>query len=296
AGVDVELVNFPGSSDCVRNVATGEVLVAVPTVDPVAILSLTGVRTQVFYTAYRRNIFGLAVPADSPIKTYADLRGKKIGVTSMASAGVIVARSVAKSTSLDPDRDIRIVVSGQPAQTAVLLKRGDIDAVSQWDTQYALMELAGVPMRQLDDKSLSSFPANSFVATPDTIKTKSDLLSRMMRAYTMGVLYTIAKPRAASEMFHAVYPQVVPAGMDPVQALDQATTMLSTVIAKWTLESTDIRWGESSLDTYQRYLDWLRDAGILKDKVDARDIATNELVDAINKDLDLKAVEAALAN
>ena len=296
AGVDVELVNFPGSSDCVHNVATGEGLVAVPTVDPVAILGLTGVRTQVFYTAYRRNIFGLAVPADSPIKTYADLRGKKIGVTSMASAGVIVARSVAKSTSLDPDRDIRIVVSGQPAQTAVLLKRGDIDAVSQWDTQYALMELAGVPMRQLDDKSLSSFPANSFVATPDTIKTKSDLLSRMMRAYTMGVLYTIAKPRAASEMFHAVYPQVVPAGMDPVQALDQTTTMLSTVIAKWTLESTDIRWGESSLDTYQRYLDWLRDAGILKDKVDARDIATNELVDAINKDLDLKAVEAALAN
>jgi NitT/TauT family transport system substrate-binding protein len=48
-GLEVEIVNLPGSSDCVRNVATGEVLVAVPTVEPVAILSLTGVKTQVFY-------------------------------------------------------------------------------------------------------------------------------------------------------------------------------------------------------------------------------------------------------
>ena len=99
-GIDLELVNFAGSSDCVRNVATGEVLAAVPTVEPVAILRLTGVKTQVFYTAFRRNIFGLAVPADSAIKAYKDLKGKKIGVTSMASAGVVVARSVAAPSAL----------------------------------------------------------------------------------------------------------------------------------------------------------------------------------------------------
>ncbi len=51
-GIEVELVNFPGSSDCVRNVATGEVLAAVATSEPVAILQQTGVKTQVFYTAY----------------------------------------------------------------------------------------------------------------------------------------------------------------------------------------------------------------------------------------------------
>lgn len=47
-GIDVELVNFPGSSDCIRNVATGEVLIAVATAEPVAILQQTGVKTQVF--------------------------------------------------------------------------------------------------------------------------------------------------------------------------------------------------------------------------------------------------------
>jgi NitT/TauT family transport system substrate-binding protein len=60
-------VNLPGSSDCVRNLATGEVLVAVPTVEPVvAILGLTGVKTQVFYTVFRRNIGALLANSDMP--------------------------------------------------------------------------------------------------------------------------------------------------------------------------------------------------------------------------------------
>jgi len=294
-GVEIELVNFPGSSDCVRNVATGEVLMAVAAVEPVAILRLTGVKTQVFYTAYRRNIFGLAVPVDSPIKTYADLKGKKIGVTSMASTGVVVARSVARSAGLDPDRDVRIVVSGQPAQTAVLLKRNEIDAVSQWDTQYALMAIAGASLRPIEDAELESYPANSFVALPETIKTRGDLLARVLRAYTMGAVYAIRNPRLASEIFLATYPQAVPTGLELSEATDQNATMLKILTGKWTLERPDLKWGEVNPDTYQRYIDWLVKAGVLKERLEASEIVTNELVPAINTDLDLKAVEAALA-
>lgn len=294
-GIDIELVNLAGSSDCVRNVATGEVLVAVPSAEPVAIMQLTGVRTEIFYTAFRRNIFGLAVPAGSTIKNYKDLKDKRIGVTSMSSAGVVVARSVATSVGLDPDRDIKIVVSGQPAQSAVLLKRGDVDAVSQWDVQYALMELAGVPMRPMNDPELELFPSNSFVALPQTVATKGDLLARLVRGYAMGTIYAVRNPRAASEMYHAVYPQVVPTGLDPAQALDRTTMLLKTVTAKMTLESGVTRWGESNLDAYQRYLDWLLKAGVLKARVEAREIVTNALVGPVNDKLDLKAVETALA-
>ena len=46
---------------------------------------------------------------------------------------------------------------------------------------------------------------------------------------------------------------------------------------------------------YQRYLDWLVAAGVLKARVDARDIVTNALIGPINDKLDLKAVETALA-
>jgi len=294
-GITVELVNFPGTSDCVRNVATREVLAAVPSVEPVATLLLQGVKTKVFYTAYRRNIFGLAVPVDSAIKDYKDLKGKKIGVTSMASTGVLVARSVSAAAGLDPDRDVRVVVSGQPAQTATLLKKGEVDAVSQWDVNYILIARAGVPLRLMVDPEVASFPANSFVALDETIKNKPELLVALTRAYTMGAIYAIRNPLAATRMFHEVYPQVVPAGLEPAAAVAEQAELLEAVVKSWVLDKPTEKWGSSDLIVYQRYLDWLHKWGALKEPVSASDITTNELVAAINK-FDLSTIEKALAS
>lgn len=294
-GIEVDVVNIAGSSDCVRNVATGEVLVAVPTVEPVALLNTTGVKTQVFYTAFRRNIFGIAVPEASAIKDYKGLKDAKIGVTSMASAGVVIARSVVASVGLDPERDIRIVVSGQPAQSVILLNRNEIQAVSQWDTQYTLMEMAGTKMRMLADPLIESFPANSFVALPATIKNQRDLLVKLARGYTMGAIYSIRDPRKATEIFLSAYPQIVPTGMTLEQATDRTTTLLGTVTTKWTLNNETTSWGESNIANYQKYMDWLLEAKMLKQAVDAKEIVTNELIADLNSGLNIKAVEAALA-
>jgi NitT/TauT family transport system substrate-binding protein len=134
-GIKVELVPLPGSTDCVKLVATRDVQVSLPSVEPLAIIRPQGVKAKFFYTAYQGNIYGIAVPADSPVKTIADLKGKRIGVTSMASAGVVVARALAKQAGLNPDKDISIVVAGESAQTAALLRTKQVDALSQFDTQ-----------------------------------------------------------------------------------------------------------------------------------------------------------------
>jgi hypothetical protein len=42
-------------------------------------------------------------------------------------------------------------------------------------------------------------------------------------------------------------------------------------------------------------MDWLLEAKMLKQAVDAKEIVTNELIADINSGLDFKAVEAALA-
>ena len=101
-GIKVELVPMPGSTDCVKAVATKDVQYGLPSIEPLAIIRPQGVKVKNYYTAYQANIYGIAVPEDSPIKTFADLKGKKIGVTSMASAGVIVARALASEQRLQP--------------------------------------------------------------------------------------------------------------------------------------------------------------------------------------------------
>src|SRR5438477_7400217 len=88
-GIKVELVPFPGSTDCVKAVATRDVVYALPSIEPLAIIRPQGVKAKNYYTAYQGNIYGIVVPADSPVQKFTDLKGKTIGVTSMASAGVI---------------------------------------------------------------------------------------------------------------------------------------------------------------------------------------------------------------
>jgi NitT/TauT family transport system substrate-binding protein len=73
-GIKVELVPLPGSTDCMKLVATKEVQVSLPSVEPLAIIRPQGVKAKFFYTAYQGNIYGIAAPVDSPVKTIADLK------------------------------------------------------------------------------------------------------------------------------------------------------------------------------------------------------------------------------
>src|SRR3974377_363132 len=111
-GIAVDLVPVPGSGDCVRNVATRELDFSLPSVEPLAIARLRGMRAKIYYTAYQGNIYGLAVPTESSIRKVGDLKGKTIGVTAMSSGGVIVARAEAAAAGLDPEKEITLVVGG----------------------------------------------------------------------------------------------------------------------------------------------------------------------------------------
>ena len=94
-GLKVILTPLPGATDCVKQVATGELLFSQPSIEPVLIIHPQGVNGKIFYTTYQSFTYGIAVPAESPIQTFADLKGKTIGVISMASGGVVVARAEA---------------------------------------------------------------------------------------------------------------------------------------------------------------------------------------------------------
>src|SRR5205085_2512768 len=129
AGLNVELVPLAGSSACTQAVATKEVAFALPSVEPLAIAIRQGVKAKIFYTAYQGNIYGIAVPADSPVQKIADLKGKTIGVISMGSAGVPVAKALVATAGLNPESDVTIVVAGEGAQTAAMVRSKQVDAL-----------------------------------------------------------------------------------------------------------------------------------------------------------------------
>jgi NitT/TauT family transport system substrate-binding protein len=283
-GVEVELVALAGSGDCVKTTATKEIPFSLPSVEPLAAARPQGVKAKIFYTAYQGNIYGIAVPADSPIQKITDLKGKTVGVISMGSGGVPAAKALIATAGMNPEKDVTIVVAGEGAQTAAMLRSKQVDALSQFDTQYAMVENAGVKLRLLDTKEIDHYPSNGFLALEETLKTHRKDAVGLARGYAKGTIFTIANPEAAVRILYEVFPELKPTGKDEATAIRDDTKVLQARITNWKLEKAGVkRWGESSETNYAAYAVFLLKWGVIKDKVEAKDLITNELIDEINQ-------------
>jgi NitT/TauT family transport system substrate-binding protein len=283
-GIEVNLVPLAGSSDCVKTVATRDIPFALPSLEPQAAGFLQGIQAKTFYTAYQGNIISLAVPADSPIKRIRDLKGKTIGVISLGSGGALFAKALVTSAGLNPETDVKIVVAGEGAQTAAMIRSKQVDALSQFDTQYALVENAGVKLRILESKDIERFPGNGFLALEETLKARRAEAVALARGYAKGTIFAINNPQAAIRIFYEVYPAARPTGKDEAAAIRDDVKVLQARVPNWNLEKGAVtRWGESSEANYSEYLDFLLKWGVINAKVRPQDVMTNELIDEINR-------------
>ena len=283
-GMKVQLVPVAGSTDCVKLVATGDLPYSLPSIEPLPAALQQGVKAKIFYTAYQGNIYGIAVPKQSAVRSIKDLKGKKIGVASMGSAGVPVARGLLAMNGLDPEKDAQIVVVGEAAQAAALLRGEQVSALSLYDTQYALVDSAGVPVRLLDSGPVARFPSNGFLALQETLQKDRAQAVGLGKGYAMGTVFAMANPEAAVKIVYEVYPQTKPSGKSDEQALrDDVKTLLARA-EHWKLEAGGVkRWGESSLKDFDAYQDFLVKWKVIGAKVPAGDLVTNELVDEMNR-------------
>ena len=294
AGIRVQPVPLAGTGECVKTVATRELPYALSAVETLAVGRLNGIKAKIFYTAYQGNIYSIAVPADSPVKTFADLKGKKIGVIALGTAGVIVARALATASGLNPDRDISLVVAGEAAQTAALVRSKQVDALSQFDTNYALIENAGVKLRPLDaaNAAIARFPSSGFMALEETLANRRDEAVALARGYAKGTVFAMANPEAAVRILHEVYPQTKATGKDDATAISEDVRTLEARARNWRLEIGGVtKWGESSLANYDAQLAFLVKQNVFKEPIPATDLVTNELIGEVN-DFDAAAVAA----
>jgi NitT/TauT family transport system substrate-binding protein len=282
-GLKVILTPLPGATDCVKQVATGELPFSMPSIEPVLIIHPQGVKGKLFYTAYQSFTYGIAVPAESPIQSFAELKGKTIGVISMASGGVVVARAQLASAGIDPNTQAHIVVAGEGAQTAALLRSKQVDALSQFDTQYAMVENAGQKLRQLPLGEMAPFPGNGLFALEKTLSGRRAEAVALGRGLAMGEVFAMANPEAAIRILYEVFPQTKPTGKDEETAIRDDVKVLRARMAHWDLASGGVtQWGQGNMTNYAAYIDFLVKWKVVPVAVPAADVVTNELVDEMN--------------
>ena len=147
-GLDVDILLTQGSAQTIQLLAADQVTVGLLNPEPVVVARAMR-DLPIRSVACIGDIFSwaTAVAPDSPIKTVADLKGKKIGVFNLASGGVFYIKARAIEAGLDPDKDLTFIPVGFGAPAAEALRSNGVDAILLWRAAFVALENADVPLR-----------------------------------------------------------------------------------------------------------------------------------------------------
>jgi len=121
-GYDVSLLAVGGSNEAALQVSAGNAEVGAASPGEAIIGIQSGqLKIRYYYDMYYANIWSVAVLPESPIKSLADLKDKKLGVQSMGSAGTTFAKAFVKEAGLDPQKDISFLPIGLGLEVAKLV-------------------------------------------------------------------------------------------------------------------------------------------------------------------------------
>ncbi len=285
-GLDVTLIPVKGSNEVAIQVSAGnaDVGLASPADAIIGMQPSKRLDVQYYYDIYYQNIWPVSVPAASPIKSVAELKGKKIGVLSMGSTGISFGRAYAKDAGLDPANDITFVPIGAGAQALVAIKQGLVDGMVFNDSALAKFAVAGFKTRLLPvSAKLRDLPDTSILARRDTLKAKGAELAGFARALAMGYHFTVENPAAAVKITWKLYPEAEPKNMAPAEALIQGVAVCSARMAIWSSPKANGIDGNFVKGDWENLVGFLKDAGLLTEQVPIDRIYTTALLADINK-------------
>jgi len=186
-GLDVDLVFIQGSPILTTAMVSGQVPLSF--IGGAAIVASAIGGADTVYLACGINTLYWRVFSTPDVKTVADLKGKKIGVTTIGSQEDSVMRFILKERGLNPDRDFAVVaVGGAPTRLAALSK-GVVQASTFIPPQDIAAEKLG--LHQLIDMSTLGLynPGSCFASTKSYIKTHRDTVMRVMKTFVEGLRY-----------------------------------------------------------------------------------------------------------
>jgi NitT/TauT family transport system substrate-binding protein len=293
-GLDVSLLPVGGSNETAIQISAGnaELGAASPGESLIGIQS-GQLHIRYFFDLYYANIWSLAVPVDSPLNSVEELKGKRIGVQAMGSAGITFARAFAKSAGLNPQKDVGFMPIGMGAQAVTAVNQHAVDAIVFWDAALAKFDVSGLKLRILPvAESIHSLPDVGLIARDDMIEKNPKMLAAVARAVAKGYDFSIENPEAAVLITWKLYPETKPKNVPPDEALRQGIFVNKTRMSIWNSPKTGERHGLFIVEDWQHLVDFLVDQQILPAPVPVDKVLTNALVDEANK-YDRAAVIAA---
>lgn len=238
--------------------------------------------------------YGLAVNPDSKIQSFADLKGKTLGVSSLGLSDYPIFKLILKRNGIDPDKDVSILAVGEGVVGGQALKRGAIEALFSYDTQFGSVEAVGIPLRYIALPKNVPHIGGFYLATRlETLKEHRNWAVGIGRATAKAQVFIRENPDAAAYAYLKMFPESAP----KASTLDQQIAAIKIPIVKRqeffsSYDHSIKKWGQMSEAEFKEEVDFMG----LNDKIkDVSGLFTNDLINDINA-FDQEAIKAEARN
>lgn len=186
-GLDVSIVDG-GVDDC-RMLETGQANFATPAPAITIPAIANDMKVKSFFQYDNINIFGFAVHESSPIRTWADIKGKSIALGMADWQGL--AEPILLAAGIDPKKDVTWIVAGE-SRTA-MVENKNIDILFTWVSEVYQYNGQGLHLRYIDGDEVFKNCGNSFITSLDMIQNHP--------GWVKGFARGLAKGRKAPDSF-----------------------------------------------------------------------------------------------
>ncbi|MFJ6567720.1 ABC transporter substrate-binding protein [Streptomyces sp. NPDC091292] len=291
--LDVKTINTDGSVAAIQAVASGSADITPADASAILAAREKGVPVVAVGGLVQNWPWRIATLPGGKVASAQDLKGKKIGVISLASGSAPYARAFVQDAGLDPEKDVDLLPVGVGSQALSALESGKVDALALYTQAYTTLELTGKKFTYLPNGDrFQGIRSLAYAVREDTLRQKKDEITRFLRASYKGLLFSAVNPEAAMRDGYRVFPAILSG-----KSADERVKNDSTILETWVKSAVPAEgapesfkdWGAVSDAEWNKTADYMKSSGTITKDPDLKKLWDGSLLKGAN-DFDASAV------
>ncbi len=271
AGLDVSF-DYGSTDDLLAQVAVGKLDFANSEGDELIVAASKGVKDVYVLAQYQRFPVAVFFMADSPIKTVADLKGKRIGLPGKYGANYNGLLAMLYANQMT-EQDVRLQEVGYTQAQAV--QSGQVDAAVGYAVNEPIALAAqGVKLRTLQASDSYNLASIGIITSQDKVAQDPTTV----QAFVSATLHGIADMNADPDAAYAIAAKKEYANIDQPNSAVQLAVLKET--AKFQQPSGNQRLGASDPAVWAATAKFLQASGLVSTQLDVSTLYTNRFVEA----------------